>query len=121
MLERIIQDEAYAAYFSGDPIQCEGYMSCKAIKIPKIIDLKNGYGWLFPKHSPLFPLLDLHIKEIVEYGYFQRTKNSYLDMEDTKPHCPNYAGDPIGTEKTFSLFIMMFAGVATSITTLRYL
>ena len=94
-------------------------MSCKAIKIPQIIDLINGYGWLFPKQSPLFPLLDFHVKEMIEYGSFQRIKDAYFDMDDTKPNCPNYEGNPIGTAKTFSLFIMMFAGVTLSITTLR--
>ena len=82
-------------------------MSCKAIKIPQVINVVKGYGWLFPKHSPLFPLFDLYIRKVIENGSFQRIKDTYYEKENAKPNCPNYEGDPIGTEKTFLLFIII--------------
>ena len=94
-------------------------MSCKAIMVPQMIVKSHGYGWLFPKHSPLFPLFDLYIKKTIEDGSFQRVKSYYPFRQNKKPNCLKHEGEPIGSEKTVLLFVLMSAGAAISMLSLR--
>ena len=114
-LEEVHQDESYAAYIMGNPIDCEEYQECKVVEVPQVIDRALGAGWLFPKRSPLQPLFDSYIKNIVEKGAFQRMVEFHSDIVIKKPICPDTDGDPIGVEKTFSLVTIMIAGVGLSI------
>ena len=87
--------------------------------VPQMISRSHGYGWLFPKMSPLFPLFDLYIKRTIEDGSFERIKKYYDYRQNKKPNCLKHEGDPIGGEKTHFLFVIMSVGVAISMTSLR--
>ena len=99
----------------GDPILCEEYRDCKVVQVPQIIDRSLGLGWLFPKSSPIRPLLDHNVKKMVEKGTIQRMDYFHAKVINKEPVCPEADGDPIGVEKTFSLVTIMIGGVVFSV------
>ena len=103
----------------GNPMDCPEYQYCKAVKVPQVIDSAKGAGWLFPKRSPLRPLLEAYIMKTVEKGTYQRMVMNHVEQVITKPICPDADGDPIGVEKTFSLVTIMIVGVVLSCTFLE--
>ena len=99
----------------GDPIICEEYRNCKVVQVPQVIDRSLGLGWLFPKSSPLRPLLDHNVMKMVEKGTFQRMTDFHRKIINKEPVCPDADGDPIGVEKTFSLVTIIIGGVVSSV------
>ena len=98
----------------GNPMDCEEYQYCKAVRVPQEIDRALGAGWLFPKRSPLRPLIEAYVMKITEKGTYQRMVEFHSETVITKPICPEADGDPIGVEKTFSLVTIMIVGVMLS-------
>ena len=98
----------------GDAL-CEEYQNCKVVQVPQVIDRSLGMGWLFPRWSPLRPLLDHNIKKMVEKGTVQRMQDFHTNIINKEPVCPEADGDPIGVEKTFSLVTIVIGGVVFSV------
>ena len=79
-LDKVNQDESYAAYIMGNPIDCEEYQECKVVEVPQVIDRALGAGWLFPKRSPSQPLFDGYIKNIVENYAMLSQAGSFVEL-----------------------------------------
>ena len=93
------------------------YRKCKLVVIPHVIYKSAGSGWVFPKNSALLPIFRYYVTSIMKEGaILTRVSRSYTKNPLEKCQtCEEYDGSPIGAEKTFSLFGLMFAGVGFSI------
>ena len=94
------------------------YKRCEVVVIPHVIYKSYGSGWVFPKNSALLPIFQYYVTAMKEGALLWRIGRLY----STNPYekcqiCDEYDGSPIGAEKTFSLFGVMFAGMGISIIT----
>ena len=117
-LEKIVEDDSYAAYImsSGSIKRCHQFKVCNVAVIPDVIDTATGGGWTFQKNSPFFPIFKMYINILKERGIFQiiedRGNNKTEGPEQT---CANFDGKPIGVEKVFSLFGILLIGAGFTI------
>ena len=87
--------------------------------VPHVIATSLGMGWIFPKRSPFLPIFHKHITLIKETGVYNRIGDTYDPLKGMPGQiCKEYDGEPIGAEKSFSLFGMMISGACLSVITL---
>ena len=104
---------------TGCMIDSPEYRKCEVVVIPHVIYKSSGKGWIFPKNSALLPIFQYYVKAIMKEGaLLKRIERTYMmnPLEQCQI-CVEYDGSPIGAEKTFSLFGLMFAGVGVSMIT----
>ena len=96
------------------------YRKCEIVVIPHVIHKAFGGGWVFQKNSALLPIFQYYVTAIMKEGaLLTRIARSYtMNPFERCQICDDYDGSPIGAEKVFSLFGVMFAGVGISILTL---
>ena len=121
MLNRVAEDDSYVAYMiatgSGIMTRCDVMYQCRIILVPHVITRSLGSGWIFRKRSALLSMINVKMPAILEKGIRSRIKWSYSPFGKGSPDqlCEDYDGQPIGINKSFSLFGIMFLGAGLSI------
>ena len=97
----------------------EHYRNCEVVVIPHVIYNSAGAGWIFPKNSPLLPIFTHYVTSLMKEGaLYKRISATYAKNPGAPCQvCPEYDGAPIGPEKVFSLFGLMFGGVGLCVIT----
>ena len=119
--DEMVKDDSYAAYIithKTGPMHCAQFAKCNIISVPFVVTKSSGTGWVFPKNSFLFSLFKHHVSLMKENGIYNRIKASYNDELNPGQVCPDLHGEAIGLNKCFSLFALVYSGVALSIVVL---
>ena len=119
-MDYITEEDDYATYNlvggTGCMKRCDKFKDCKVVLIPYVIFRSAGSGWIFPQNSPLLPIFKYYLTATIKEGALSgRIVSQYSKYKGVKCQvCPEHDGTPVGAEKCFSLFGLMFSGAVLS-------
>ena len=125
LVESMVQNNPQSSntilFFTYDTIKKNVHYPCKLSLIKGSIRRSSPVGFMFKKNWPWKEFINYHLLVMKESGFLERLYQR--TMEHEKPSCPNEytvtqtlrEPQPVGTNKTFSLYLILFWGFARSL------